>query len=139
MNVLKEINPEYSLEGLMLKLEAPVFWPPDAKSWLIRCWKRLKAGREGDDRGRDAWMASLTQWILIWASSGRWWRTGKRGMLQSMGSQSQTQLTSEQQYMNRPMWPTLSRIWISNHHFKKDFWAFYYIHNIIIVNMLYMG
>ena len=36
MNFLKEINPEYSLKGLMLKLEAPVFWPPDEKSWLIR-------------------------------------------------------------------------------------------------------
>ena len=26
------------------------------------CWERLKAGREGDDRGRDGWMASLFQW-----------------------------------------------------------------------------
>ena len=31
-SILKEINPEYSLEGLMLKLEAPILWPPDAKS-----------------------------------------------------------------------------------------------------------
>ena len=34
-SILKEINPEYSLEGLMLKLEAPIFWPPDAKNQLI--------------------------------------------------------------------------------------------------------
>ena len=47
------------------------------------CWERLKAG-EGDDRGCDGWMASPTQWAWVWA---RWWRTGKPGMLQSMGSQ----------------------------------------------------
>ena len=51
------------------------------------CWKRLKAGRERDDRGWDGWMASLTQWIWVWASSGSWWWTGKLGVLQSMGSQ----------------------------------------------------
>ena len=51
------------------------------------CWERLKAGGEGDDTGRDGWMASLTQWTWVWASSGRWWKTGKPGMLQSMESQ----------------------------------------------------
>ena len=51
------------------------------------CWERLKAGREGDDRGWDGWMASPTQWIGVWANSGIWWRTGKYGVLQSMGSQ----------------------------------------------------
>ena len=51
------------------------------------CWERLKAGREGDDRGQDGWMASLTQWTWVWANSGRWWRAGKPGMLQSMGLQ----------------------------------------------------
>jgi hypothetical protein len=49
------------------------------------CWERLKVGREGDDRGWDGWMASLTQWIWIWASSRSWWWTGKPGALQSMG------------------------------------------------------
>ena len=51
------------------------------------CWERLKAGVEGDDRGWDGWMASPTQWTWIWASSGRWWRTGKPGVLKSMGLQ----------------------------------------------------
>ena len=51
------------------------------------CWERLKAGGEGDDRRWDGWMASLTQWTSAGASSGRWWRTGKPGVLQSMGSQ----------------------------------------------------
>ena len=71
--------------------ETPILWPPDAKNWLIgkrpRCWERLKPGREGDDKGWDGWMASLTQWTWIWANSGRWWRTGRPGVLQSMGSQ----------------------------------------------------
>ena len=50
-------------------------------------WERLKAGGEGDDREWDGWMASLIQWTWVWASSGRWWRTGKPGVLQSIGSQ----------------------------------------------------
>ena len=54
------------------------------RSW---CWERLKAGGEGDDRGRDDWMASPRQWTWVWASSRRLWRTGKPGMLQFMGSQ----------------------------------------------------
>ena len=51
------------------------------------CWERLKAGREGYNRGWDGWMASLTQWTWVWASSRSWWWTGKPGMLLSMGSQ----------------------------------------------------
>ena len=57
------------------------------------CWERLKAGREGDDRGWDGWMASPTQWTWVWASSGSWWWTGKPGVLQSMESQSWTRLS----------------------------------------------
>ena len=92
---IKPVNPkgnqpidDYSLERLMLKFqyfghqyEEPTHWK---RPWL---WERLKAGGEGDDRGWDGWMASLTQWTRLWASSGRWWRTGKPGVLQSMGSQ----------------------------------------------------
>ena len=51
------------------------------------CWERVKAGREGDDRGWDGWMASPTRWPWVWASSRSWWWTGKPGVLQSMGSQ----------------------------------------------------
>ena len=51
------------------------------------CWERLKAGGEGDDRGWDGWMASLTQWTWAWASSRRWWWTGRPGVLQSLGLQ----------------------------------------------------
>ena len=51
------------------------------------CWERLRAGGEGDDRGWDDWMASPTQWTRMWASSGRWWRTGKPEVVPFMGSQ----------------------------------------------------
>ena len=51
------------------------------------CWERLKVGGEGDNRGWDGWMASLTQWTWVWVNSGSWWWTGKPGVLQSMGSQ----------------------------------------------------
>ena len=53
------------------------------RSW---CLERLKAG-EGDNRGWDGWMASLTLWTGVWVSSGSWWWTEKPGVLQSMGSQ----------------------------------------------------
>ena len=51
------------------------------------CWEILKVGGKGDDRGWDGWIASLTQWTWVWANSGRLWRTGRPGVLQSMGSQ----------------------------------------------------
>ena len=51
------------------------------------CWERLKAGGEGDNRGRNGWMASLTQWTWVWVSSGGWWWTGRPGMLWFMESQ----------------------------------------------------
>ena len=57
------------------------------------CWERLRAGGEGDDRRCNGWMASLTQWTWVWASSWSWWWTGKPGVLQPMGSQSQIQLS----------------------------------------------
>ena len=71
--------------------EAPVFWPPDMKNWLTGkdtdSWERLKVSGKGNDRGWDGWMASLTQYTWVWASSGSWWWTGKLGVLQSLGSQ----------------------------------------------------
>ena len=51
------------------------------------CWGRLKAGGKRDDRRWEGWVASLTRWTWVWASSGSWWWTGKPGVVQSMGSQ----------------------------------------------------
>ena len=61
------------------------------KPW---CWERSKAGGEGEDRGWDGWTASPTQWTWVWASSGRWWRAGKPGVLLSIESQSWTWLSN---------------------------------------------
>ena len=47
----------------------------------------IGAGGEGDDRGWDGWMASLTQWTWVWVNSGSWWWTGRHGVLRFMGSQ----------------------------------------------------
>ena len=56
------------------------------------CWEGLKAGREGNDRGWDGWVASPTQWTWVWVNSGSWRWTGKPGMLQSLGWQRATEL-----------------------------------------------
>ena len=74
-SILKEISSEYSLEGLMMKLQ--YFGRLKELSHLKRpwCWERLNVGRDGDDRGWDGWMALLTQWTRVWASSGSWWWT----------------------------------------------------------------
>ena len=51
------------------------------------CWEGLGAGEEGDDRGWDGWMASLTGWTWVWVNSRSWWWTGRPGVLWFMGSQ----------------------------------------------------
>ena len=88
-SILKEISPEYSLEGLMLKLKLQYFatWCEELTHWKRPwCWERLKAGK-GDDRGWDGWMPSLTQWTWVWVSSRSCSWTRRPGVLQSMGLQ----------------------------------------------------
>ena len=51
------------------------------------CWEGLGAGGEGDDRGWDGWMASLTRWTWVWMNSGSWCWTGRPGVLRFTGSQ----------------------------------------------------
>ena len=94
----KEIQPVHPkgnqsricVERTDAEAETLILWSPDGEglTHLKRpwCWERLKAG-EGDNRGWDGWMTSLTQWTWVWVNSGSWWWTGKSGMLQSMGSQ----------------------------------------------------
>ena len=89
-SILKEINPGISLEGTMLNwnsstlatsCEVLTHWE---RLW---CWEGLGAGGEGDNRGWDGWMASLTRWPWVWMNSGSWWWTGRPGVLRFMGSQ----------------------------------------------------
>ena len=88
--ILKEISPKYSLERLMLKLKLQYFGHLMRRTDSLE--KTLMLGkvggrRRGGDRGWDGWMASPTQWTWVWVGSGRWWWTGRPGMLQSMGLQ----------------------------------------------------
>ena len=85
-SILKEISPEYSLKGLMLRLKLQYFGLLIQRANSLE--KTLMLGKtEGRRRGRDSSMSSLTQWTWVWASSGSWWWTGKLGMLQSMALQ----------------------------------------------------
>ena len=64
--------------------------PRGVPFWLVFVLEGGEGPRgagEGDDRGWNGWMASLTRWTWIWTSSGSWWWTGKPGLLQFMGSQ----------------------------------------------------
>ena len=62
-------------------------WCKELTHWKrLWCWEGLRAGGEGDDRGWDGWMASLTWWIQVWVNSRSWWWTGRPGVLWFMGS-----------------------------------------------------
>ena len=90
-SILKEISPEYSSVGLMLRLKLPILWPPDAKNWLLskdpdarKDWRREEKGMTKLE------MVGWHHWLdghEFWVSSGSWWWIGKLNMLQSMGSQ----------------------------------------------------
>ena len=82
-SIRKEISPEYSLEGLMLKLKLQYFGHLRRRTDSFEKTLRL-AKIEGRKRGWDGWMASLTQWTWVSVNSGSWWWTGRPGVLQSM-------------------------------------------------------
>ena len=92
---IKSVNPKENQPWIFTgrtnaESEAPILcptWCEELTHWKRPwCWERLRAGEEGEDRGWDGWMASPTQWTWVWASSRRWWRTEKPGMLQFTGS-----------------------------------------------------
>ena len=79
-SILKEISPEYSLEGLGWSWNSNTLatWCEKLTHWKRPwCWERKKAGGEGDNRGWDGWMASLTQRTWVWVNSRSWWWTGR--------------------------------------------------------------
>ena len=90
---IRPVNPKGNQPWIFIRrtdaeTEAPILWPLDEKE--MTHWKRPScwgAGGEGGNRGWGGWMASLTRWTWIWANSRRQWRTGKPGVLQSMGLQ----------------------------------------------------
>ena len=89
-SILKEISLGCTLERMMVKLKLQYFGhlmqrvDSLEKTLLL---EGLGTVGEGDDRGWDGWMASLTRWTWVWVNSGSWWWTGRPGMLWFMGSQ----------------------------------------------------
>ena len=89
-SILKLFSPEYSLEGLMLKLDLQYcgHWCKKLTHWKrLWCWEGLGAGGEGDNWGWDGSRASLTRWTRVWVNYENWWWTGRPGVLRFMGSQ----------------------------------------------------
>ena len=113
-SILKEINPEYSLEWLMLKLKLQYL------GYLMRSAKLTGKdldvtedlslwGKEGN-RGWDGWMASQTQLIWVWASSG----DGQgQGSLAYCSPWSRKELDTAEQLNNNNNWITDKSVWLS--------------------------
>ena len=114
-SILKKINPEYSLKGLVLKLQYFGHLMQKAHS-LEKTLVQVKTEgkRKEGNRGWDGWMAPSTQWTRVWANSGREWRTRNPGMLQSLRLQStgRSWVTEQQILPNTPLPPRLP------HHIK---------------------
>ena len=123
-SILKEISPEYSLEGLMLKLKLQHFGHlmrrTDSSEKILTLGK-TEGRKKGDNRGWYGWMAPLTHWTWVLVNSGSWWWTGKPGVLQSMGSQRVGHNWAETErslnfipgiWANMAKWKLLSCVWL---------------------------
>ena len=122
-STLKEISPEYSLEGLMLMLKFQYFGylmqRTDSFEKTLMLGK-IEGRRRRGRRGWDGWMASLATCRWVWASSGIWWQTGKPGVLKIIGSQSLVQLKDWTEpscclhcfLICKRKWKSLSRVWL---------------------------
>ena len=131
-SILKEINPDYSLEGLMLKLQ--YFDHLMQRANLLE--KNLMPGKT-ECRRRRVWrrtrylngITDSMQWTWVWANSGRWWRIGKPGPAVHGIATSQTQLSD----------------WITNislrarHSVRSSFKILFpYYLNILILEVIYI-
>ena len=84
-----------------------------------------KAGGEGDDRGWDGWMASLTRWTWVWANSGSLWWTGRPGVLRFMGLQRvrhnwATELNWTEWSLKRTLYSGVEWVGDMNRHFIQE-------------------
>ena len=113
---IKPVHPKGNQSWIFIaktdaEAEAPIFWPPDMKNWLIRKdpdaekdWRREEKGATEDEM---IWVASPTRWTWVWANFERLWRTGswgtgKPGVLHSMGWQRvRYTLATQQQQRKR--------------------------------------
>ena len=86
------------------------------RSW---CWEIFRATGKGDDRGWDGGMASLTQWTWVWVNSGRYWRTGKPGMLQSMQRVGHHLATEHCSFWTYTFWCDVFSCYFTINHFRN--------------------
>ena len=117
--------------------EVPVFWSSDANSWLIgkfpdarKDWRQKEKIASEDEM---AIIASLMQWTRTWAHFRRWWRIGKPGVLQSVGSQragNDGVIGQQCQYHTILIAVTLNLVWdqgvwcLLHHSLSSLFWLF---------------
>ena len=104
-SILKEISPEYSLEGLMLKLKLPYFGHLMRRTDSLEKTLILGKIERGRRRGRQRMKrldSTMTRWTWIGAKSRREWRTGKPDMLQSTQSQRLRHDLATTTYMKYP-------------------------------------
>ena len=135
-SILKEISPEYSLEGLMLKLKLQFFGHLMQRTDLLEktlVLRKIEGRRIRGWERMSRWMASLSQWSWVWANLEREWRTGKFGILQFMGSQTvRHDLVTKQQHWRVLLIRQNIIIRIS---MKTDFfwwwWCLFYSHCLI--------
>ena len=103
---LRKLTPNTHWKDWSWSSNILVTWCEQLTHWKRPwCLERLRTVGEEGIRGWDSWMASLMQWTWTWASSGRQWGTGRPGVLQSMGLQSQTQMATEQQQHRNNHYP----------------------------------
>ena len=107
---IKPANPKGNQPWIFIgrtdvEAETPTPWPPDAKNQLTgkdpdagKDWRQEEKGMTG----WDGWIASMTQWTWVWASSRRCWSRGKRGVLLSMGLGHRKMLW--QRWASKYMW-----------------------------------
>ena len=114
---VKPINPNGDQPWIFIGrtgAETPRFWPPYVKSWLIgkdtdagKDWRQEEKGMTKDEI--VGWHHP-TQWTWVWVSSGRWWRIGKPGVLQSMGLQRVRHDWATKQQI---LWPPDVKSWLT--------------------------
>ena len=104
---LREINPENSLEGLMLKLNLQYFGHLMRRADSLEktlMMREIEGKRRKGRRVRDSWMASLIQWTRTWVNFRRWWGTGRPGMLQPIRSETVGHDFATEQQQQNPYW-----------------------------------
>ena len=104
---IKSVNPKgIHWKGWSWSANTLATWCEELTRWKRPwCWERLRAGGEGEDRGWDGWMASLTQWTWVWVSPGRWWWTGRPGVQQPWGHKG-SDMTEGRGYVYTCSWFT---------------------------------